>query len=96
MNELHVSYFFPLFQINLQRKMRFTGIVTQGASRMGTAEFIKAFKVASSLDGKIYTMYRTEGERKDHVRTTQYSIKQRTRAHKPALFKDVALQTHQP
>lgn len=47
--------------------MRFTGIVTQGASRIGTAEFIKAFKVASSLDGKTYTMYRTEGERGDHV-----------------------------
>lgn len=56
------------FQINMQRKMRFTGIVTQGASRIGTAEFIKAFKVASSLDGKTYTMYRTEGERKDRVR----------------------------
>lgn len=55
-------------QINMQRKMRFTGIVTQGASRMGTAEFIKAFKVASSLDGKTYTMYRTEGQRKDNVR----------------------------
>lgn len=52
----------------MQRKMRFTGIVTQGASRIGTAEFIKAFKVASSLDGKTYTMYRTEGERKDRVR----------------------------
>lgn len=52
----------------MQRKMRFTGIVTQGASRIGTAEFIKAFKVASSLDGRTYTMYRTEGERRDHVR----------------------------
>lgn len=52
----------------MQRKMRFTGIVTQGASRMGTAEFIKAFKVASSLDGKMYTMYRTEGQTSDHVR----------------------------
>lgn len=48
--------------------MRFTGIVTQGASRIGTAEFIKAFKVASSLDGRTYTVYRTEGERSDHVR----------------------------
>lgn len=63
-----MSVLFLQFQINLQRKMRFTGIVTQGASRMGTAEFIKAFKVASSLDGKTYTLYRTEGERKDHVR----------------------------
>lgn len=51
----------------MQRKMRFTGIVTQGASRIGTAEFIKAFKVASSLDGRTYTMFRTEGERSDHV-----------------------------
>ncbi|TKS73959.1 EGF-like repeat and discoidin I-like domain-containing protein 3 [Collichthys lucidus] len=57
----------PWIEINMQRKMRFTGIVTQGASRIGTAEFIKAFKVASSLDGKTYTMYRTEGERKDRV-----------------------------
>ncbi|XP_013880528.1 milk fat globule EGF and factor V/VIII domain containing b isoform X3 [Austrofundulus limnaeus] len=57
----------PWIEINMQRKMRFSGIVTQGASRMGTAEFIKAFKVASSLDGKTYTMYRTEGQRKDQV-----------------------------
>ncbi|XP_037538468.1 milk fat globule EGF and factor V/VIII domain containing b [Nematolebias whitei] len=57
----------PWIVINMQRKMRLAGIVTQGASRMGTAEFIKAFKVASSLDGKTYTMYRTEGQRKDQI-----------------------------
>ncbi|XP_017288344.1 milk fat globule EGF and factor V/VIII domain containing b isoform X2 [Kryptolebias marmoratus] len=57
----------PWIVINMQRKMRFTGIITQGASRMGTAEFIKAFKVASSLDGKTYTMYRTEGQKKDQI-----------------------------
>ncbi|KAM6937023.1 lactadherin-like [Xenentodon cancila] len=57
----------PWIEINMQRKMRFTGIVTQGASRIGSAEFIKAFKVASSLDGKTYTIYRTDGQRKDHV-----------------------------
>lgn len=56
------------FQVNLQRKMRLTGIVTQGASRVGTAEFVKAFKVASSLDGKTYTVYRTEDQSKDQVR----------------------------
>lgn len=47
--------------------MRFTGIITQGASRMGVAEYIKAFKVASSLDGRTYTMYRLEGQKKDTV-----------------------------
>ncbi|XP_056595274.1 milk fat globule EGF and factor V/VIII domain containing b isoform X1 [Triplophysa dalaica] len=57
----------PWIQINTQRKMRFTGIITQGASRIGTAEFIKTFKVASSLDGRTYTMYRSEGQNKDVV-----------------------------
>ncbi len=47
--------------------MRFTGIITQGASRMGSSEFIKAFKVASSLDGRTFTMYRPEGQSKDVV-----------------------------
>lgn len=51
----------------MQRKMRLTGIVTQGASRIGSAEFIKAFKVASSLDGRTFTVYRTEGQSRDHV-----------------------------
>lgn len=54
-------------QINLQKKMRLTGIITQGASRIGTAEYIKAFKVSSSFDGKVYTTYRMDGQSKDMV-----------------------------
>ncbi|XP_076027380.1 lactadherin-like isoform X2 [Genypterus blacodes] len=57
----------PWIEINMQTKMRLMGIITQGASRMGTAEYIKAFKVASSFDGKTYSTYRTEGQRKDTV-----------------------------
>ncbi|XP_077423631.1 milk fat globule EGF and factor V/VIII domain containing b isoform X4 [Vanacampus margaritifer] len=57
----------PWMEVNLQSKMRLTGIVTQGASRVGTAEYVKAFKVASSLDGKTYTVYRTEDQRKDQI-----------------------------
>uniref|UniRef100_A0A1A8I2G2 Milk fat globule-EGF factor 8 protein n=1 Tax=Nothobranchius kuhntae TaxID=321403 RepID=A0A1A8I2G2_NOTKU len=57
----------PWIEINMRGKMRLTGIITQGASRIGTAEFIKVFKVASSLDGKTYTMYRKEGDRKDQI-----------------------------
>ncbi|XP_007573524.1 milk fat globule EGF and factor V/VIII domain containing b isoform X1 [Poecilia formosa] len=57
----------PWIQINMHRTMRFTGVVTQGASRIGTQEFIKAFKVASSQDGRTFTMYRTEGQRKDQI-----------------------------
>ncbi|XP_062327236.1 EGF-like repeat and discoidin I-like domain-containing protein 3 isoform X2 [Osmerus eperlanus] len=57
----------PWIEINLQKKMRLTGIISQGASRMGTAEFIKAFKVAASFDGKTYTTFRSEGQRRDKV-----------------------------
>ncbi|XP_076877600.1 milk fat globule EGF and factor V/VIII domain containing b [Brachyhypopomus gauderio] len=56
----------PWIEIKMQRKMRFTGIVTQGASRMGTAEYIKAFKVTSSLDGHTYTTYKGE-DQKDRI-----------------------------
>ncbi|TSK20001.1 EGF-like repeat and discoidin I-like domain-containing protein 3 [Bagarius yarrelli] len=57
----------PWLEVDLQKKMRLTGIITQGASRMGTAEFIKSFKVAFGFDGKTYTMYKTPGQRKDKV-----------------------------
>ncbi|XP_030222385.1 lactadherin isoform X2 [Gadus morhua] len=57
----------PWIEVNMQRTMRFTGMVSQGASRMGTAEYIKAFKVASSLDGRVYTVYKQGADRKDHV-----------------------------
>ncbi|KAF7707538.1 milk fat globule EGF and factor V/VIII domain containing b isoform X1 [Silurus meridionalis] len=55
----------PWIELNMQRIMRFTGIITQGASRVGTAEFIKHFKVAYSSDGHVYTMYRGNGLKKD-------------------------------
>ncbi len=52
----------------MQKNMRLTGIITQGASRMGTAEFVKAFKVATSFNGKSYTVYRADDQRRDKVR----------------------------
>lgn len=48
--------------------MRLTGIITQGASRLGTAEYIKAFKVASSLDGNTYVTHKVQGQWKDKVK----------------------------
>ncbi|KAM9816258.1 milk fat globule EGF and factor V/VIII domain containing b isoform X3 [Syngnathus typhle] len=57
----------PWLEVNLQRKMRITGLVTQGASRVGSAEYIKTFKVASSLDGKTYTLYRSQDQTKDQI-----------------------------
>ncbi|XP_008308736.1 EGF-like repeat and discoidin I-like domain-containing protein 3 isoform X2 [Cynoglossus semilaevis] len=57
----------PWIEINLQNKMRLTGIITQGASRMGSSECVRAFKVASSIDGRTYTTYRTDGQRHDKI-----------------------------
>nr|XP_015809064.2 lactadherin isoform X1 [Nothobranchius furzeri] len=57
----------PWIEINMQKKIRLTGIITQGASRMGAAEFIKAFKVASSLDGFSYITYKGDSLRRDQV-----------------------------
>nr|XP_008249942.2 lactadherin isoform X1 [Oryctolagus cuniculus] len=42
----------PWIQVNLLRKMWVTGVVTQGASRAGSAEYVKTLKVAYSLDGR--------------------------------------------
>ncbi|XP_007516921.1 lactadherin-like isoform X1 [Erinaceus europaeus] len=42
----------PWIQVNLLRKIRVTGVVTQGASRAGSAEYLKFFKVAYSQDGR--------------------------------------------
>ncbi|CAG5859075.1 unnamed protein product [Menidia menidia] len=57
----------PWIEINMQKKMRLTGIITQGASRMGAAEYIKAFKVAASLDGVSYITYRADAPRRDKI-----------------------------
>ncbi|KAG8440664.1 hypothetical protein GDO86_006419 [Hymenochirus boettgeri] len=54
----------PWIQVNLLRDMRVSGIITQGASRMGTAEYVKEFKVAYSLDGHEYTFYKINGKEK--------------------------------
>ncbi|XP_037365901.1 lactadherin [Talpa occidentalis] len=41
----------PWIQVNLLRKFWVTGVVTQGASRAGSAEYLKSFKVAYSITG---------------------------------------------
>ncbi|KAM5291428.1 lactadherin isoform 2-T2 [Glossophaga mutica] len=51
----------PWIQVNLMRKMRVTGVVTQGASRAGSAEYVKTFKVAYSLNGRKFEFMEAEG-----------------------------------
>lgn len=57
-----------LFQINLQKKMRVTGVITQGAKRIGSPEYVKSYKIAYSNDGKSWTMYKVKGTKEDMVR----------------------------
>lgn len=57
----------PWIQVNLMRKMRVTGVVTQGASRTGSAQYLKTFKVAYSLDGRDFQFIQGSGESGDKV-----------------------------
>ncbi|NWQ81175.1 MFGM protein, partial [Columbina picui] len=54
-------------QANLLRKMRLSGIITQGARRVGQPEYVRAYKVAYSLDGREFTFYKDEKRDADKV-----------------------------
>uniref|UniRef100_A0A8C7WZW1 EGF-like repeats and discoidin I-like domains 3a n=1 Tax=Oryzias sinensis TaxID=183150 RepID=A0A8C7WZW1_9TELE len=57
----------PWIQINLQRRMRVTGVITQGAKRIGSPEYVKSYKVAYSDDGKTWRTYRVKGKDDDMI-----------------------------
>ncbi|XP_004623343.1 lactadherin [Octodon degus] len=57
----------PWIQVNLLRKMRVTGVVTQGASRAGSAEYVRTFKVAYSPDGRKFHFIQDEEGSGDKV-----------------------------
>lgn len=47
--------------------MRISGIATQGARRVGRAEFVRAYKVAYSLDGHEFVFIKDEERDQDKV-----------------------------
>uniref|UniRef100_H2PG16 EGF like repeats and discoidin domains 3 n=1 Tax=Pongo abelii TaxID=9601 RepID=H2PG16_PONAB len=47
--------------------MRVTGVITQGAKRIGSPEYIKSYKIAYSNDGKTWAMYKVKGTNEDMV-----------------------------
>lgn len=47
--------------------MRLTGIITQGASRAGKAEYARIFRVAYSLDGREFMFYKDEKHDREKV-----------------------------
>ncbi|XP_072372322.1 EGF-like repeat and discoidin I-like domain-containing protein 3 isoform X1 [Scyliorhinus torazame] len=57
----------PWIQINLQRTIRITGLISQGAKRLGSPEYVKSYKIAYSGDGKTWTTYKVKGTYEDLV-----------------------------
>uniref|UniRef100_F7EZ04 Milk fat globule-EGF factor 8 protein n=1 Tax=Monodelphis domestica TaxID=13616 RepID=F7EZ04_MONDO len=57
----------PWIQVNLLRKMRITGIMTQGASRTGSSEYLRTFKVGYSDDGYIFKFIQEPSKLRDQV-----------------------------
>uniref|UniRef100_A0AAY4BI30 F5/8 type C domain-containing protein n=1 Tax=Denticeps clupeoides TaxID=299321 RepID=A0AAY4BI30_9TELE len=55
----------PWIQINLQRRMRVTGLVTQGAKRVGIPEYVKSYKVAFSEDGENWIIFQDKDKEED-------------------------------
>lgn len=47
--------------------MRITGVITQGAKRIGSPEYIKSYKIAYSNDGKLWAIYKVKGTNEDMV-----------------------------
>lgn len=47
--------------------MRLSGIITQGARRVGQPEYVRAYKVAYSLDGRQFTFCKDEKQDVDKV-----------------------------
>ncbi|XP_037403195.1 EGF-like repeat and discoidin I-like domain-containing protein 3 isoform X7 [Pygocentrus nattereri] len=59
----------PWLQINLQRRMRVTGLITQGAKHIGSPEYVKSYKVAYSDDGKTWSMHKVKDTDEDMIFT---------------------------
>ncbi|XP_067114807.1 EGF-like repeat and discoidin I-like domain-containing protein 3 [Osmerus mordax] len=57
----------PWIQVNLLRRMRVTGAITQGARRRGSSEFVKSYKMAYSDDGRTWRMAKVQGSTQDRI-----------------------------
>lgn len=54
-------------QVDLKSPRKITGIITQGAKDFGNIQFVTAFKVAYSDDGKSWTIVKDETTKTDKV-----------------------------
>ncbi|XP_067874178.1 lactadherin-like isoform X4 [Heterodontus francisci] len=63
----------PWFQVNLLRKMRITGVITQGALAVGSPEYIKVFKIAYSFDGVNFITFKDSEKSKEKLFTGNHN-----------------------
>lgn len=64
----HAEFFLSVcFKVDLLRPKRITGIITQGAKDFGNVQFVSAYKVAHSDDGKYWTILKDDKTKTDQV-----------------------------
>lgn len=67
-------------QVDLVSPKKITGVITQGAKDFGSVQFVSAFKVAHSQDGRSWTIVQDPKTRTDKVRRRQGGLgRQRSR-----------------
>ncbi|XP_062906834.1 coagulation factor V isoform X1 [Mobula hypostoma] len=54
-------------QVNLRKKMKITGIITQGAKSFTTTMFVQSYAVHFSFDGKIWIPYTDQSSRNEKI-----------------------------
>lgn len=59
--------------MDLESPKKISGVITQGAKDFGSVQFVSAFKVAHSDDGRSWTIVKDESTRTDKVRTSERS-----------------------
>uniref|UniRef100_UPI00398ED147 lactadherin-like isoform X4 n=1 Tax=Pristiophorus japonicus TaxID=55135 RepID=UPI00398ED147 len=69
----------PWFQVDLLRKMQITGVITQGALAVGAPEYIKVFKIAYSLDGVNFIIFKGSGNNKEKLFTGNHDNNEQKR-----------------
>ncbi|XP_055791991.1 EGF-like repeat and discoidin I-like domain-containing protein 3 isoform X2 [Salvelinus fontinalis] len=62
-----VSDRWPWIQVNLRQQMRVTGLITQGARRLGSSEYVKSYKIAHSDDARTWSMVKARGDTQDMI-----------------------------
>lgn len=66
-----------VLQVDLGAPKKISGIITQGAKDFGSVQFVSAFKVAHSDDGRSWTVVKDEATGTDKVRTLAHLFRAR-------------------